>query len=221
MKKTFLIISMLLASLTAQAEVVTVGQYNTGNCYPFSCFATDNGSQFQQVYAASAFSGASMINSISFHRSSGGAMDGASYTLRLSTTNTGVGALSMDPANNLGADVRTFGTFTVGGAMPDVLTFTGMPFHYNPAMGNLLLDVAVIDQTASNRYMSFFQADQFMNTTSRLWVSDGNVASGGSGLVTTFDTSEATAEVPEPGSMLLLGLGLAGLAAAGRKRKSA
>lgn len=219
MKKTLLIASLLFASLTAQAGVVTVGQNTGGNCYPFSCFASDGGSLYQQVYAAAAFSESGLINSISFYRSQAGAMDDATYTLRLSTTSKAVGALDSTPANNLGADASVFGTFILGGNMPEVLTFTGLPFFYNPAAGNLLLDVSVTYAGGNNGYRSFFQADSGNSVTSRLWVSD-SVGQDGLALVTSFDMSPSAA-VPEPGSMLLVGLGLIGLAAAGRKRKAA
>lgn len=219
MKKTLLVASLLFASLAAQAGPVTVGQNGGGNCYPFSCLASDGGSVYQQVYSASAFAEAGTIHSISFYRRLPGAMDSATYTLRLSTTSHAVGALDFSPSNNIGSDVSLFGTFTLGGAMPEVLTFTGLPFHYDPTLGNLLLDVAVSDLTEAHKYESYFQADLNTTVTSRLWAGSGN-GQGAMALVTTFDIGPSTA-VPEPGSLLLVGLGLAGLATAGRKRKAA
>ena len=113
MKKALLSAVFLLASLSAQAEVVTVGQHNTANCYPFSCFASQSGTVFQQVYSSTKFSGAGTINSLSFFRDYSGLMDSATYTLRLSTTTQNLGFLDLGtPSNNLGADVSTFGTFT-------------------------------------------------------------------------------------------------------------
>lgn len=207
-------ISSTILSTTAtqvQAVTFTVGQNDGGNCYPFSCFASDNnGSTYQQIYDSAAFSSPSYINSISFFQNSGGIMDTASYNISFSTTSASVSGLDSTWANNIGADSAVFGSFTVSGTMPTTLTFAGTPFYFDPAMGNLLMTVQVSNLTFSAGYSSFFQADYTGNVTQRLWAYGGSsVGSLGSGaLVTQFNTSPAP--VPEPltilGSMAAIGV---------------
>jgi hypothetical protein len=45
--------------------------------------------------------------------------------------------------SNRGADNVLFASATLSGAAPSTLTFSGVPFTYNPANGNLLLDTVV------------------------------------------------------------------------------
>ena len=66
----------LVTRFNVPSPAVTVGVANDGNCYPFMC--NDSGSSvgpsihYQQVYAASAFSGLTQINSLTFFQSIAG-----------------------------------------------------------------------------------------------------------------------------------------------------
>lgn len=211
MKKSAIVASTLamLLSGTAQASI-TVGNNNSGNCYPYSCFASDGGTEYQQVFSSTAFSGPIAINSISVDLNNGGLMDNATYTLSLSTTSKAVNELdTSNTANNIGANNAFFGTFTLGGNMPNVLTFNGTTFNYNPTVGNLLLDVTISGVTNKVGYQSFFNADYTGALTSRLWSNSNGTSQGTGGLVTTFDSVTAVPE-PESYAMLLAGLGLMG-----------
>lgn len=220
MKALLLAGVLALASMgSAQAGSITVGTEQSGNCYPFSCFAKDRGAgaEYQQVYSASSFSGISTITSLSLYRYQGGQMDSATYSLYLSTTQKAVNGLSTDAAANRGADAMLFGTYTLGGYMPDVLTFSGNAFTYDASAGNLLLDIVVDSVTNTVGYQSFFKSDESGTVTSRLFtINGGGYGYDGRGLVTTFGTADAA--VPEPGVLALMGLGLAGLAVARRRK---
>ncbi len=84
-------------------------------------------------------------------------MDSATYDISFSTTSASVGALDSTWANNIGGDSAFFGTFTLGGSMPSVLTLTGNAFNYDPTLGNLLMHVGISNLTEAHGYESYFQ----------------------------------------------------------------
>ena len=202
--KKFAGLMALVCALTSarQAEAGTiVGSNDGGNCYPFSCAASDLVVTFQQVYSAAAFGGPITFDTISFFKLFGTAMDTADYAIYFSTTSKAVMGLDQDPSANLGTDNAFFGSFTIGGAMPDVLSLTGTAFDYDPAAGNLLMTVYIGNLTTPHRYESFFKADYTGTDTSRLFIfPDGSNFGNTTGApITEF----SLAAVPEPSSVAM------------------
>ena len=210
-KLCLLVVLCVLGAPFAFADVV-VGSNDNGNCYPFSCFAFDAGTLYQEIYSSSAFPGPISISSLSFFLWSPGLMDDATYTVELSTTSSNVG----DPYPlTVGADDQLFGTYAISGNMPPVLTLAGGPFNYNPGNGNLLMQVTVGTVNSTCHYCSTFEADFTGTVVSRAWTEGGGAGGSGTGaLVTEFGTA-----IPEPGSLGLFACGLTGLAALIRRRK--
>ena len=192
-----------------------VGNNTDGNCYPFSCGPSDSVTIYQQVYNSTAFANPISISSINFFKDSGGQMDSATYKVSLSTTLKSVLGLDNNYLNNIGVDNVEFGTFNIGGAMPDVLNLAGNSFNYNPTAGNLLMTVEVLNPTnILGGYNSFFQSDASGSATSRLFTNlSGTTSNGTSALVTEFNTTAIPTPALLPG---LIGLGVAAL----RKRKA-
>ncbi len=210
--RKFLLLAMLCALAAPFASaglIVGTPAINEANCYPFSCFASDGGTLYQEVYSSSAFPGTISISSLSFFAWSGGAMDDATYTVDLSTTPSNVGD---GYPLTVGADNQLFGTFHISGNMPPVLTLAGAPFNYDPSNGNLLMQVTVGTVNSTCSYCSFFEADYIGTVVSRAWVNGYGPDSGTGALVTDFN-------IPEPGSLGLFAFGLTGLAVLIRRRK--
>jgi hypothetical protein len=121
--------------------------------------------------------------------------------------------------SNLGGDVQTFFS---GALSASSLRISGTPFHYDPAVGNLLLEVLVHSVSARGYTQIGLDATDFRDInsgTSGAYTVWGVNYPAPMGLVTTFETSPADTVTPEPVSMALLGTGLAGIAGVRRRRR--
>jgi hypothetical protein len=203
---------LLATSAPVLASSVTIGVSDptSPNCIPFGCPDGFVLTRYQQVFDASAFSGPIAIDAMTlFHTTTFGAvLATASYSISFSTTAKPVGGLSTALGSNVGADQTFFALAAfAGGTMPAALTFTGIsPFVYNPAAGNLLVDILV--SVAGPDGGAFLDAERTDPLTSRAFVQAGSGTADRLALVTRFDYHAATA-VPEPMTLVLLGSGLA------------
>jgi hypothetical protein len=214
----------------ALAGSITVGNADYGNCYPFMCNGAGTSSgpsiDYQQVFAPTAFAGSTSIDSLTFsyYGPFGGnaTLLGGTYEFewgyaRLNAVNNLSTSL---PSNYLGAP-QMIGSFVVpsGGLFYGTnFTFSFLPFNYNPAQGDLLLEILVSNQDnvpnlSGNGYN---QSDDTGFVTSRAYCFGSGESAGcyvdSSGLVTTFGTT-----TPEPSSFILFGTGVLGLLAFRRK----
>lgn len=220
--KKILTTLLLAASSVCHAQAgITVGTATSANCYPFGCFGDSEGTRYQQVFSAAAFSGPITINNISWYtsnRNGAGKFESASYTVSLSTTGKTVNHLDENNLdNNLGSNHQFFGNYLLSGNAQPVLTFSGKAFNYDPTQGNLLLDIRFYGLTALAPKSAFMESTFRDPYTSRAYTMSQGTMQDNSGLVTTFNLLP----VPEPASyaMLMAGLGL--LVVARRRQFSA
>jgi hypothetical protein len=214
----------LALTMPAVAGEVTVGVDNSGNCYPFLCNDTGVTSgesiDYQQVYASSQF-GANpyAISSLSFSLfpftfGSSSTLTGT-YDVYLGYTSDAVNNLSTNLSSNFVAGSELlFATYTGGGS--GQFTITGTPFDYNPANGNLLMEIIATNQASvpNGTTNGYNWADNTGLVTSRAYCLSGGPDAGcfantdqfgnSYGLVTQFNLSA----VPEPGTLALFGIGL-------------
>jgi len=199
---------VLLSTLSSAQASLIIGQNDNGNCFPFSCLASTQGTHYQQIYAANSFSQPQKISSISFFSWREGPIDTASYSISFYLSSRAVNNLSLNPMNNKGSLLAEFGLFNLTGSMPAQLLFDGTDFIYNPALGNLLMDVKVSNVTKTVGQVSYFQADYSGLHTQRFYSNDYVGSSVGPGaLVTEFGFSALnTVSAPASLSCLLIGL---------------
>ncbi len=221
---TFLGAFLLLGAINpAHAIVPTVVVPNsartveggTNNSYPFNITPFGLSSQrYQQVYAASQFSSGGLITQIVFRPD---AFAGSAFAstlpdiqINLSTTSAAEDGLSGTYANNVGADdsiVFARGPLTLSSAFTgpangpkdfDIIITLTHPFLYNPALGNLLLDVR---NFGAGTTTVFDAVNATGDGVSRVYNQNVNGTTGNpdsAGLVTGFVI------VPEPGTAMLL-----------------
>jgi hypothetical protein len=204
----------LSSAVVAPASAgVTVGTPTIGGlCVPFGCSYSG---EYQQVYGSSAFSGPITINTVEFFFPQYGnpwTDNTGSYTLAFYLTGQPVNGLSTNPASNETTLLSNFGTFTPGLSY----TFVGNTFTYDPALGNLLLDVISSGTPSDSNALAYSNASG--DAMSNLYhpLGGGAFTTGTNGLVTQFSESA----VPEPSTWALLILGFFAIGSVMRQRQT-
>jgi hypothetical protein len=214
----------------AAVEGNGVSQFLTGDARATSV-------RYQQVFAASQFSGAGTITEIAFRPD---ATFGVPFSATLSNTRIALSTTSRTPdglsatfANNVGLDevVVFSGDLTLSSAdapgpggtrVFDILISLSTPFAYDPSQGDLLLD---FQRDASTLRVSFDGHDQAGDSISRAFGSRSSATANFGvdtfGLVARFNVTPAPAvAVPEPASAVMLSTGIACLMGFGWRRRA-
>ena len=173
------------------------------------------GSRYQQAYANVDFPSRAMtITSISFfnHSPFEGPLPVASFQIFFSVITANIDSLSnTNFDSNDGLDNTLFASVDLRGSpAPLQLVFAGQPFDYNPANGNLLMDIQISNEVNGGGASYDARSGTAIGVFSRYQnFSDGTQ---GYGLVTQF----AFEPIPEPSTIVLLLGGLSGLVLACR-----
>src|ERR1022692_277409 len=222
---TIVVCLALLIAIPAMADV-TVGlppDPGSGNCFPWGCAYN---AEYQQVYAQGQFSGTITIAGLEFYNTQvnngSTSLPTGNWAISLSTTSYDVNTITGNWAANEGADNTAVwsGNINQAWTFGDTLTITfTTPFTYNPANGNLLMDVVGSGVSAPGGG-TFFDVNSG-GVTTRVFCYSGVASNPGNpntgyGLVTTFIAGTST--TPEPGTFMLLGSGVLGLAGMLRRK---
>ncbi len=193
----------------APASALIIGAPATGgNFIPFGSIA--GYPEYQQVYASTDFSGATTIEDLEFYTHSGtGKPNTGVVKITLSTTSAAVNGLSTNLSQNFGSSKTVVYDTTLPAVQNGVLTIAlSAPFTYNPADGNLLIDL--VENTPYTGGPSFAFNGASAGLFSRGYSDQTIPVANNSGLVTGF-----TVAVPEPSTWAMMVLGFAGLGFAG------
>ncbi len=216
-----LLLAAVVASATA-AEIVIGEPANSANGFPFGFVVGGPATRYQQAYASSNFDGLGTmsITGIEFYLSPEfmGNFRSGTYDFYLSTITAGIDTLSeTDFDSNLGLDNTFFASLNLSGGAPSIFLVSGTPFSYNPAGGNLFLDIRITNG-GPDQMTAFLSRNNADGIFSRYHNFGPAGYSTGWGLVTGFEYDSGSAGIPEPITVVLAGIGVAGLCALRRLR---
>jgi hypothetical protein len=216
----FALLATILSFNVAFADSIIAsnpGGHVTFNSIPFS--SSSGTGRYQEIYSSSLFSGPVQITSLAFSPSDS-VFYAADVTLRLTTTNVAVGALSPNLDSNFITPLTTvyanptFSESLTGGSETFSLVFNfTTPFTYDPNSGNMLFDLLISNQNVD---VSFSRSGSG-SILSRAYDTAG-FGNGADGVGLRTLIGFQTSAVPEPGTILLMGTGLVGLAATLRRK---